>query len=585
MAATFNWSMKGGSIIPETNLQTITTVISASADDVKPTNTAYVAPFGNDITGNGSRKFPFRTLTKAFSITPLVVVAASGTYREQINGGGNILVWGDGNVIIDGTSFTNFGTNSARWMNCTFRNVTLAAADTRFFNCRLSDCSFTANAGLIHDRCIIERATTRLTVTIGNGISTPPNKATNNTYVDCFHVVVGDQANQRYVKWLSIYKNCNIWFSQRSYVSHSVFHNCNVRFSTSQGTAPTLPYTTVPTGYVAITDITELRAAHLAGFPTAADFNFPDVVVEDPLFNNHTIGDYTLDFNSPAKNRSYFGTYVGACSIAKKLRILSNAALSAMDNASAINLTIADDSITLTDVNAVASIVSKPIANLAGREIFKLPTYGINADRNGEVIDSGLDLSPTTIAAGGTMVVSTPYFVQTGAITYNGSVYQPGDRFTSKTSAVGTFTTTAGGVIREILEAPNRETVEVRFAEGALSFTTSGNIVSGSWYYVVGSSVTYDGTTYAAESFFKGTATTTFTGSGSVQFIFATADPYFLFEINKKPTSNNTGNVRTGTILKGNGSADFDYTTANVFPISQKFIQVKYSFQVDNLRP
>jgi hypothetical protein len=284
---------------------------------------------------------------------------------------------------------------------------------------------------------------------------------------------------------------------------------------------------------------------------------------------------------------SYFGTYIGNYSITRSLAVRASSILSAFDNSSAINLSISDNSLTLVDVESIASIVTKPIDNTLGRELQRLHTFGINADRNGEYVDSTADLANTTISAGTTLSVSTPYTVESGAITYDGGVYNAGQRFTSKSSSPGTFTTSTGGVVREILEAPARENLEARFSDGALTTVdNTATLEELAWYFVEGNAVTYNGNSYAVGAFLKVlTGITSFTGTGLLRKVFSDTDPYFYFEINQKPTSNNVGNSRTGAIVRGNGDKDFDRTAANVFPINKKFIQLRYTIQVNNLTP
>jgi hypothetical protein len=121
---------------------------------------------------------------------------------------------------------------------------------------------------------------------------------------------------------------------------------------------------------------------------------------------------------------------------------------------SAVNLNIADDSITLTNSAVDAQVDTKVIVNTLSREIANLPSFGFNADRNGQYIDSIADLDSTTKSPGDTLTVPAPYIVEIGAIVYNSVTYQPGDRFTTVTGQTA-FTSVAGGVLREILEAPN----------------------------------------------------------------------------------------------------------------------------------
>ncbi len=102
MSATYNWAYKPG-VINKYGL-----VVPASADNVKPLNWCYVAIFGNDLTGNGSRQLPFKTLTRAMAVQPVAYsyfVIGSGVYRElaTINVGSinQITFLGDGDVTFD----------------------------------------------------------------------------------------------------------------------------------------------------------------------------------------------------------------------------------------------------------------------------------------------------------------------------------------------------------------------------------------------------------------------------------------------------------------------------------------------------
>jgi hypothetical protein len=308
----------------------------------------------------------------------------------------------------------------------------------------------------------------------------------------------------------------------------------------------------------------------------------------DPLFNNLAYYDYSLSFSSPAKNMSYQGGYIGAKSIAYGLNPKANAATSDFENDTAVNLNIADNSITLTDTTQIGSIITKPIVNASARELARFAVYGVNADRNGQYVDATSDQATVTLGAGNTLNAGTPYSVEVGAITYNGTVYQPGDNFTSLETNPGTFTTSAGGVVRETTEAAARENVQVRFNDGTNPQITTGTALEAlGRYYVVSGSITYNGTTYNAGQVFKAdnTGTNTFTGAGAIQLIFHDSDPWFYFELGTKPQSNNSGNTRTGAISIGNGDPNYDRTAANVFNINQKFMQLKYTIQVNNLTP
>jgi hypothetical protein len=170
-----------------------------------------------------------------------------------------------------------------------------------------------------------------------------------------------------------------------------------------------------------------------------------------------------------------------------------------------------------------------------------------------------------------------------GSITYNSQTYVVGDTFTSAATSLS-FTTSTGGVIREILQAPSRQNIEMRFNDNTATINNTGTIVTDTWYYVQSGTATYNSHTYNTGEFFKGlTGVTSFTGTGILVATFASGDPYFLFESGTIVSTNNTGNSRTGAIVKGNGHESFDRTTANVFPVNSKFIQIRYTIQVSNL--
>ena len=105
MSATYNWAYKPG-VSNKYNI-----VIPAGDDTVRPAGFAYVALYGNDESGNGSRQLPFRTLTKgvtALSPSGGTLIIGSGTYREVIGVTANVInLIGDGDVLIDYSYYVN----------------------------------------------------------------------------------------------------------------------------------------------------------------------------------------------------------------------------------------------------------------------------------------------------------------------------------------------------------------------------------------------------------------------------------------------------------------------------------------------
>jgi len=283
---------------------------------------------------------------------------------------------------------------------------------------------------------------------------------------------------------------------------------------------------------------------------------------------------------STAKNLSYFGTFVGAQSIGYGIKSRANEIDGDFDFSTAVNISVNNDSVQFINDSQIAQIETKVKPNLIARELGKAPIYGFNADRNGQYIDSIADLANTTILAGNLLNQSTPYIVENGAIVYNGSVIQPGERFT--TGAEQSFSTESSGVCREILEAPQRHTIMARFYDGGLTKVAGEALTSGYWYYVTGT-INYNGTAYT-DQVFKAVDNNSFTGSGNVREAM-TNQVYQHYESGIKFTSNNVGDTRTGVIIRGNGDPAYERGTGKEFPINARFIQIKYILAPNNLKP
>jgi hypothetical protein len=583
MSATYNWSIKSGQALSRgyaiDNLS-----MGVSADNVRPSGGVYVALFGNDTTGNGSRQLPYRTIAKACAIvgTSGIVVIASGVYREQFTGSTSSLTFvGDGDVVWDGTALSQAWVNGNNFINnIQMRNFQYMPS---FYNALYFNFSnMQANPGYGNSRiynCIFTNIT--------GGVLTLPSSASpqnlfNCTFVNCSFIQIGGTTT--YCNWQNIFYNCNIWFSNASYVTYSLFFQCNVRFNSSSGTTPTTLYPTTPTGYTQINSLSDLTTAHLAGYPSAL-VNFLNCSGSDPLFNNVNIGDYSIGFNSPAKNLAYSGTFVGARSISNQIKAAAIEVNGSFDFSSNVNLTVANDSITLVNPAIDAQIDTKCILNAIGRVLKSIPIYGFNADRNGQYIDSIPDLDTVTKSPTDTLTVPASYIVEVGSIIYNSNVYQPGDRFTT-ISGQTSFTTTASGVLREILEAPERHTVMMRGGNGGNVIASGTAFTVGNWYYVVSGTATYDSTAYAAGSVFKAIDTNSYTGT-AVVLEALTTEVFNHFEPGTQPTTNNTGNVATGSILRGNG--DPAYVRGGIgiteFAVNWMFIQIRFFIRVSNLKP
>jgi len=574
MSATYNWAYRPG----VTNKYGIE--IPASADDVRPGGFCYVALSGNDQTGNGSRRLPYRTPQPG-----LFNIFGSGTYRLNANVIATNIV-GDGDVIIDG-SYTGF------WITKSFNNSVYNICYKGNGAQQMNGNQYGTIVDCIFDGVMINES---------NG-----SQWTNVVFVNCSAPIVFNQNSAAYrLSNVTFYKckdiqfsltaayflqavnmvfhTCNVTFNNASQNSgYNLFYQCNFRLAAA-GATPVVLYPNVPPGFTNYTDINTLKTAFLTAYPAATD-PFAFSIIADPLFNNTAINDFTLAFSSPAKNLSYYGTYVGARSIAYPIKASAAENTGGFELSSAVNLTVADDSITLTNTALDAHIDTKVILNSLGRELLKFPTYGFNADRNGQYIDSIPDLDTVTRSPGDTLNYPASYLVENGAINYNGNTQTAGSRFTT-VAGQSSFTSSTGGVLREILEAPQRHTVMARFTDGGSGTIEAGTALApGYYYYVAGGSAIYNGDTYNAGAIFKAADANAFSGTAAVQLAFST-ESFQHYELGTKPTSNNVGDSRTGAILRGNGDPDYVRGGLGIqeFPINAKFIQIRYYIRVNNLK-
>jgi hypothetical protein len=590
MSATYNWAYRPGVV----NKYGFT--VPAGADNVRPTGWCYVALFGNDVNGNGSRQYPYRTITKALTLgNSMSMVLGSGVYRETaiINPGpiiNAVKFIGDGDVVID-ISYNNSLLQTCD--SCYFYNLNVRGSGSStlsvayFYYSYFTDVFFdgaapsTSSGNGYYLNCVIKGYSSQL---ILNDLSSA--NIMNTTFISCNNVQLVFSnliTTGRFSACLffacNISTNNSVWYQK---ITYTLFYYCNFKLSAGISTGGVLYPNGTPAGYTYYSTMTSLQAAYYALYSTSS---FSGCTITDPLFNNFIIGDFTLAFNSPAKNLSYFGTYVGARSIAYPIKAKIIESAGGFEFASAVNLTIVDDSITLTNQALDGQVDTKVLVNTLAREIAKLPNYGFNADRNGQYIDSISDLATSVKNAGDAITPGIPYIVEGAAITCNSVIYQPGDRFTVAAS-ITSFTSAGGGALREILEAPQRHTIMARFSDGGSVITAGTPLVTGNYYHVSAGAATYNSVYYADSDVFKAIDNNSFTGSGTVILAFS-SEAFQHYEPGIRPTSNNTGDLRTGAIVRGNGDPDYDRGGIGIkeFPINAKYIQVRYYIKVNNLKP
>lgn len=549
------------------NVVSTVTIPSTINEQTRPTNIAYVAKWGNDTTGNGSRDRPFLTVATAKSVltpgTPSMIVLGTGVYNTTLNVGSSeqIALVGDGAVIIDGTTFNNFITGSLSFVSFSFSNLTF----NNFISIGLS--LGTSCYSIVYNNCVVDKVTN---VFIGSTSVLLSSNTFSNinllevsplgggaafTYTSFSKIERNNSfiniKNVRYIAqplfiwsggYYNVFKNCNIQYQATTYTDYNVYHNCNFRFNTTAGTQPTgFPEdsgnTYVPTGWMATRPTTSaaIQAGQVAaGF---AGVGFANSIVQtdyptDPNFNNISLLDFTLKPTSPARNLAYEGTFVGAKSVGTPLVFRTIQANGNWNNSGATNLTVVDDSATLTtDSNAV---IESNVVDLGKDKVLRaISMLGLLGNRNGEWVDTSTDLDSVTTASGSNLLIANQsYIVEVGTVTYNGVLYQVGQKF-AVISGTLDYTPTGGGVVRKIIEAPNRVCYEMRIS--------------------------------------------------SVSAVDCSAQSYFKYEFGVQPSVNKVGNVSSGAISKGNGDITFDRTVANVFLLSAQWIQIRLNVQNNNL--
>jgi hypothetical protein len=561
MSATYNWSIRDG--IP--NKYGIS--VQAVADNVRPPEFAYVALFGNDATGNGSRQKPYRTIAKGIAIAGNIIVGA-GTYRENIDFGGNS-GYCDGDVMLDmsfvgnGQFFSLYGaeviTGSAGGLS--FGGASGGNGGNYY---KLVTLNNNASLGRDHYKSIFTGVGA---VSLGASTQYATNIG-NNTFIGLTLSMV-NAATIYGAATNSIFYNCNITLNGAIF-DYTLFYGCQFRTNTSSG-------------YTAIDDLVTFLTFISANYPTNPGFKH--CAFGDPLFNNISVNDFSITSASPAQNLNYDGTFIGALGVGMSIIARAVEADGSFLFSTNVNLTIADDSITFTDDTLDAQIDTRPQLNSLGRVINAIPLFGFNADRNGQYVDSIPDLGGV-FNAGETLSQPASYIVLVNSIVYAGATYQPGDRLTT-ISGTATFTSAAGGQVQEIVEAPERHTIMARFSDGGTMVLSTDALVVGYWYYVISGTATYNTVDYAAGAYFKAVDTSSWSGTATVEQALAdeVTLPFQHYDPAFQPTTNNVGDVRTGTVVRGNGDPAYVRGTGFEWPINSRHMQFRYMFKHANLTP
>jgi hypothetical protein len=495
--------------------------IGASDDNTIGSNTAYVAKNGNDLTGNGSRRYPFLTIQKGLDSGKTCVVVGSGVYIEALNAyNGNRYLISDTphGVILEGTGIPLFGSTAAvslLLIGCIIQNYGQVNSGTNngfgYSHCMVSNMRSAFNQSTTSS--VISRAfrTVFRNITGTNFFHHGADFYTFCTFVNS-NVTLFDNSQPYPVNGYHIFDNCAITISAVVKTDFNLFTNCT--FSIKGG------------AFTAHNTLASFKAAYDTQFPNnGQDFKYTKFT--DPLFLDKPANNFALSLNSPARNMTFDAKSIGALPISSNFQP-QNALYTE-------NITITNGVATQTNPS-LPSLIRTPIIDNGGEyEIGTLNFIGDHADRNGIVIDSNTDLSNVTISAGTTIGTNNYYVVEGGSINYNGVMYQVGSRFTA-VAASTTFSTTEGGVIREILSAPNKRTIKAKFHRN-LGDTNTFNSLA--WnHYILG----------------------------------------------QKVTANRVGDLGTGAILRGNGDVAFDNAPSKILPVFARYYQLEIIINVNQLK-
>jgi hypothetical protein len=600
--ATFKWNIIAGSTVPTNVNGTFGTItIAASADGVRPSNAAYFAKEGDDTTGNGSRLYPCETPERAAALISGgqgVAIGGAGTYRITTpisigNALGKTFISDvKHQCIIDLTGQPSFiataGDASSCFSGMTFRNAAtnvtattshLSALDCRFENCTTPFAVATADSNRRFVGCEFHQV---LVLDFSIPAGAYGYSFSGNTFNLCRDIrfrtrTTGTVGSFNCID--NVFSKSNIWvqgISGFNFEYSIASTDCNWRFNATQGTAPTALPPTVPSGYVNYTTIGALVTAYNAAFSTTAAFT--NSMVADPLLNDPTNGDLSPSFTSPADNLKYNGYYAGTRGPTRATNLNTLISSTNITNNSGILSPTTD---------AIASFVTKIIKLDAEYELDQIPFVALMADRNGEVIDFTNSLASSTIAAGSSVLTAdTPYVVEGSSVTLTTpSLTVTPPRKVVPIAGQTSFSSAGGGVMREVLQAPNRYTVGMRVKSAAdTPITSASALTANAHYYVVSGSVTHDGNTYNANDSFDAGAVTSFTGAGTVEKVFDPSDAFFPYIAPSTPIRcNRVGNVGTGAISKGNGDPTFDTATANQFRLFAVYVQYYLILQTDGI--
>jgi hypothetical protein len=460
-----SWNYKAGSVIQISD--TTTQTVPAGAENVRPSGWVWVAAWGSDIHGNGSRELPYASINKALwthseTMTLIFNGVLRGVFaRTTYN---NVTFVGDGYAVLDGTTLgriLNGGGSSNTWfvgLEIKGYQGIVPTYRTYFYKCNIHDTTLgnVSNYDTTMNRCLVYRLS-------GTNWLVTPGGSSFNTFVDST-ILIDGAAYARYAVTQNIFYNCSIHFAKvHTIMDYSMFFLCKFQFSTG--------------GYTACNTMQAVLNLDAAS-PIANPTRFEACDVQDPMFQDKNNADFSLKWTSPAKNFNYSGKHIGALGASKGQTLT--------DIEYTENIAIANGRATLIDPNAIG-VIRFAIHDLGNEyELGVVNVAGIMGDRNGEYIDGACDLGDP-VTEGQTMEVGQAYVVQGGTINYNSQMYNLNTRVFCVAGAT-TFTTTESGFVRKILERPALLSVKMKTHRSIGDVNTFNGL---SWhFYEIGKKVT-----------------------------------------------------------------------------------------------
>lgn len=235
-----------------------------------------MALFGNDTSGNGSRQYPYRTLTKVFSLgLALNVVISSGVYREASPYLGTLhdfTLIGDGDVVIDISYNSSLSTNGLQVFkaynlkfkgNGTSAITALGSQNSNgnsYTDIFFDACGISAGGGVQVCAVITNCVITNYNAPFDLGSNSDgPTGLTNCTFYNCNNLRFTQSTNVSTTPFTScIFYSCNISAATVQFlgtIRYSLFFQCNFKMTTGLSNGGVL-YPSVPGGYTYYSTIT-----------------------------------------------------------------------------------------------------------------------------------------------------------------------------------------------------------------------------------------------------------------------------------------------------------------------------------------